>query len=236
VSRPLALATACFLLVTFASAAPLPKGKEAGPEFIELKAHINHKMKDDFHNDRFPGNNLSSLPTGKQTFAGVKFHIGDGVVQLGSTNVAKKPEKVEGIKVGRTLARLHILHATGFNAEDDTVIAKYVVHYADKTKAEIEVAYGKDVVDWWAYPDRKAPTRSKVAWEGENEPVKEFKAKLKLYLTTWKNPHPKKKVVSLDFVGTDKRGIAAPFCVALTADDKAEDKAENKAENKDKDK
>jgi hypothetical protein len=127
---------------------------------------------------------------------------------------------VEGIKVGRTLARLHIVHSTGFSAEDGTVIARYVVHYADKTKAEIDVEYGKDVVDWWAYPGRAAPSRSKVAWEGENEAAKGFDAKIQLYLTTWKNPHPKKKVTTIDFVGTDKRGGAAPFCVALTADDK----------------
>lgn len=234
-SRSLPLTTACLLiLATFAPAPPLPKPAETGPTFIELKDHINHKMKDDFHSGRYPGNNLSSLPTGKQTFVGVKFHIADGVVQLGSTNVEKKPGKVEGIKVGRALARLHILHATGFDAEDGTVIANYVVHYEDKTKAEVEVAYGKDVVDWWAYPGRKAPTRSKAAWEGENDASKGFEAKIKLYLTTWKNPHPKKKVVSIDFVGTDKRGAAAPFCVAITADDKAEDNTKDKEKAEDK--
>ena len=100
------------------------------------------------------------------------------------------------------------------------MIAKYVIHYADKTKTEVEVSYGKDVVDWWAYSWQQAPTRGKAAWEGQNGPAKEFDAKLKLYLMTWKNPHPKKKIVSLDYVATAGDTSAAPFCVAITADNK----------------
>jgi hypothetical protein len=217
-SRPLALA-GC-LLAAAAVAAPLPKGKEAASLFIDLKPHGNQKLKEDFNSGRYSDNNLASLPAGKRTFAGARFHVGESMVQLGSTSVKGKPDKVEGIKVGRTLARLHFLHATAFSAADGAVIATYVVHYADKTKAEVEVAYGKDVVDWWAYPGQQGPTRGKLAWEGENKAAKLFDAKLKLYLTTWKNPHPKKKVVSLDFVGAEKRGSAAPFCVAISADDK----------------
>src|SRR5262249_28483677 len=165
---------------------------------------------------RYPGNNLASLPAGAQTFAGVKFHVGDGLMQLGSSLFKGKPGKVEGIKVGRALERLHFLHATAFSAPDGTVIAKYVVHYADKTKAEVEVAYGKDVVDWWAYSGQQAPTRGKAAWEGQNEPAKGFDATIKLYVTSWKNPHPRKRVLSLDFVATAAQTGAAPFCVAIT--------------------
>jgi hypothetical protein len=207
------------LLAGAALAAPPPKAKESGPSAINLKAYANQKLKDDFNSGRYPGNNLASLPAGAQAFAGVKFHVGDGLIQLGSTYVKGKPEKVEGIKVGRALMRLHFLHATCFSAPDGTVIAKYVVHYADKTKAEVEVAYGRDVVDWWDYPGQQAPTRAKAAWEGENGPARGFDAKIKLYLTTWKNPHPKKTVVSLDFVATAAETGAAPFCVAITTAD-----------------
>jgi hypothetical protein len=188
--------------------------------FIELKAYFNGKLKENLHSDRFANNNLASLPTGKQKFAGVEFTIGDGLMQLGSSLLKEKPEKIEGIKVGRTFKKLHILQACGYNDPDDTVIGKYIVNYDDKTKAEIDIVYGQDVVDWWAYPDRKAPTKSKVAWEGENEAAKGFDAKIKLYVTTWENPNPKKKVVSIDFLSTPREGPAAPFCVAMTAEEK----------------
>ena len=89
-----------------------------------------------------------------------------------------------------------------------------------KSTAEIEIAYGRDVVDWWAYPDRKAPTKGKAVWEGENEASKGFDAKIKLYLMTWENPKPDKTVESIDFVAPNPEQPAAPFCVAITAEDK----------------
>jgi hypothetical protein len=216
-ARTLAALGACLAFGLALFAAPAPSETTT---YIDLKPHINVKLKDNLHSDRYPNNNLASLPTGKQTFAGAKFQIGDGVVQLGSAQLKEKPEKVEGIKVGRTLAKLNILHATGYSTDDGTQIAKYVVHYDDETTADIEVVYGKDVVDWWAYPGREAPTRGKVAWEGENEAAKGFEATIKLYLTTWENPHPKKKVVTIDYVATAPDKNAAPFCVAITAEDK----------------
>ncbi|HKI34688.1 MAG TPA: hypothetical protein VKA46_22720 [Gemmataceae bacterium] len=219
-SRPLVAVIACVLFAALLSAAPAPTEPSLNP--IDLKEHINVKLKDSFHAGTTPGNDLAPLPTGKQTLAGVKFTIGDGVVQLGSARVKDKPEKVEGIKVGRFLTKLHVLHSCGcgYATEDSTVIGKYVVHYDDKTTEDIEIVYGKDVVDWWVAPDRKAPTRSKVGWEGENEAVKGSGTKIKLSLTTWENPHPKKKVVSLDYVATAATTDVAPFCVAITAEDK----------------
>ncbi len=174
-------------------AAPAPKGAVTIP--LDLSPHANQKLKDTFHNDPRAGNNLAELPTGKQTFGGVKFTVGDGLIQLGSARV-KGPEKAEGIKVGRFVTRLHFLHSCGCGGADPegTVIGKYVVHYDDGTTADVEIAYGKDVVDWWVMPGQKDATRSKVGWEGDNELSKASNAKLHLSLTTWENPHPKKKV------------------------------------------
>jgi hypothetical protein len=173
---------------------------------IDLGPHVNQKLNESFHNYH-PGNDLAALPAGKQTFAGVKFTVGGGVVQLG----AGKPDKVEGIKVGVKAVKLQFLHACGHQGGTplNTPVARYVVHYADKTKTEVEVAYGKDVVDWWVQPGVADPTRGKVAWEGENKC-----SRVKLFLTTWTNPKPDKQIVALDYVTTKN----TPFCVAITAE------------------
>ena len=92
-----------------------------------------------------------------------------------------------------------------------TTSDRYIVNKIAANQAEIEVAYGRDVVDWWSYPNQAAPTAGKLAWEGQNEPAKTYDAKIRLYLTSWKNPHPKKKVVSLDFVATATDTNAVPF-------------------------
>lgn len=196
------------------SAAPTPKTDPV--VFVNLKDHVNVKMDENLHSNRFPNNNLSTLPTGKQKFGDVTFEVGKGVVQLGSSSVTTKPNEVKGIKVGKTAKKMHFLQGTGYSSDDDTVIGKYVVHYDDKTTTEVEIVYGRDVVDWWAYPDQVAPTKGKAVWEGENEASKGFEAKIKLYLMTWENPSPAKAVASIDFVAPHPEQAAAPFCVAIT--------------------
>ncbi len=216
--RGLALLTTALILTVSLIAAPVKDVSPFTP--IDLKAHINVKHKDNLHSERYPNNNLATLPTGKQKWADVEFFVGDGVMQLGSATVEAKPEKIEGIKVDRTFQKLHIVQACGYSVPEEMVIGKYVLTYDDKSQVEINIVYGQDVVDWWAYPGQKDPTKSKLVWEGENEASKGFEAKIKLFMTTWENPHPKKKVVEIAFVATAMDTGVAPFCVAITAEEK----------------
>lgn len=209
---------AAAVLAAGVGAAPTIKGEPI--KFISLKGHTNVKLDENLHSNSFPNNNLKSLPTGKRKFGDVEFEVGDGLLQLGSSNVEKKPTEIKGIQVGGTLKKLHFLQACGYSTAADTTIGKYVIRYADKTTAEVEIVYGRDVVDWWAYPDQAAPTKGKLAWEGENEASKGFDAKIKLYRMTWENPKADTKVESIDFVATKPDQAAAPFCVAITAEEK----------------
>jgi hypothetical protein len=214
-------------LLTFSAGLVIATGLSGAPslkteptQFISLKGLTNVKLDENLHSERFPNNNLKSLKTGKQKLGDVDFEIIDGVLQLGSSSV-DKPKEFKDIKVNRTLKKLHFLQATGYDAEDGAVIAKYVIHYDDKSTADVEVKFGEDVVDWWAYPGRAGPSKGKVAWESENEASKGFDAKIRLYMKTWENPKPDKKVVSIDFIATQPEKVtAAPFCVAITAEDK----------------
>jgi beta-galactosidase len=129
------------------------------------------------------------------------------------------PEKVEGLKVDAKLARLHILHATAWGTDDGTLIGEYTVNWDDGTSVTIPIEYGKDVLDWWYYPDSGEPTRGKVAWKGENDGAKTLNATIRLYLTTWENPKPDLKIKSIDYSST-KQTQAAPFCVAITGEKK----------------
>ena len=212
----LLLSSAMAFAQTLAVAAPVPKVENN--DFIKLKMHTNVKLVENLHSEERPNNNLKDLKTGKQKLGAVTYDIGEGILQLCSLQVLEKPEKFEGIKVGRTASKLHFLQGAGFSTADDTVVGKYVIHYADKSTAKIEIVYGKDVVDWWAYPDKDAPTRSKIVWEGENEASLMFKAKIRLYHMEWTNPNPEKEIATIDFVATDLEQPCAPFCVAITCE------------------
>jgi hypothetical protein len=174
---------------------------------IDLSPHVNQKLNEHFHGHQ-PGNDLATLPTGTRTFSGIKFTVGEGVVQLG----AGKPNRVEGIKVGKKAEKFQFLHACSHcgGTPLNSLIGKYVVRFEDKSTAEIEIVYGKDVIDWWEQPGVADPTRSKVAWDGQNK----F-SRIKLFLTTWSNPTPEKTIVSIDYVMIRN----SPFCVAITSEE-----------------
>ncbi len=193
---------------------------------IDLDAFTNQKLSADF-SELTAGNNLAELPRGDQTLAGVRFHIGEGMIQLGSKLKTERPMRVEAVPVGRSFARLHILHATEFGSgpegndhhvADGGVIARYTVHYEDGSVETIPIAYGTDARDWWFSALSPGVTEGKVAWEGSNAFARRYRAGVRLYLKSWTNPKPEAKVVSIDLASGDT--AAAPFCVALTTEEK----------------
>jgi hypothetical protein len=94
------------------------------------------------------------------------------------------------------------------------------VHYEDKGVATIPVVYGQDVRDWFFVDGEKGVRRGSVAWTGDNKRAKEVGARIRLYLTTWVNPRPDKKVIRIDYLSKKDKTVAAPFCVAMTVEGK----------------
>jgi beta-galactosidase len=184
---------------------------------IDLKDKSNQKLKDQFHAKAPAGNNLDCLTAGEQTLEGIRFKIGEGYIRLASSMLNDKADKVEGIKVDKRFNKLHILHATGWDTNDETIIGEYTITWEDDTTVTIPIVYGKDVLNWWTTQD-PANSRVKVAWSGENEASKRAGRKIYLYLTTWENPKPEKKVKTIDFSST-KETMCAPFCVGMTVEE-----------------
>ena len=224
--RLFGLAATCGLLAA-ACAAPVPAEKF---HVVDVQSKANQKLTDNLGTGR-DGNTLKELPTGAQTFEGIKFTVGEKLIQLGSKVLDKLPAKVEGIQVGKTFAKLHILHATGFGGgpnqdgdplfvKDDTPIGEYQVHFEDKTSEAIPIVYGKDVRDWFYVDGEKDISRGKVAWTGDNAFAKQVGARIRLYLTTWENPKPGTKVVTIDYLSRKDDTVAAPFCLAITLETK----------------
>lgn len=201
--------------------------------YVDLQLKANQKLSDNLGTGR-EGNNLVNLPKGEQTFADVKFKIEEGFLQLGCRKLKEqRPNKLEGIEVAGKIRKLHILHATGYGSgsrgdgaegelkadplfiPDDTQIAEYRINYEDATAEKITVVYGRDVRDWFYRDPSKGVTKGKIAWTGENDLATRLRSKVRLYVSSWENPHPDKYVVSIDFIKTGDT-IAAPFCLAMT--------------------
>jgi hypothetical protein len=216
-----------FLALLLVDSTPAPPGKFT---FVDLQPRANQKLTDNFGSGS-EGNNLVAAGKDGRTFGGANFKLGPGLIQLGSSLLAEaKPTRVMGIKVAGVCVKMHILHATQYGGKegmpddphfvaDGTKIAEYTIRYEDGSMATIPVVYGEDVRDWWFTEKTKGVTRGKVVWQGENEWSKTFGSQIRLYLTTWENPHPDKKIAAIDYVKIGD-GPAAPFCVAITLEAK----------------
>lgn len=186
-------------------------------ELINLDRHYNATLTEHWH----PGggcSDLSELPPGVQTLAGVRFDI-RGLIQCGSFARSGQPypRQVTNIVVGFPARRLHFLHgaimASGLPA--DFQIGRYVIRYADGQTQEIPLRVGREFADWWTQ-DAEDISRMEVAWTGQNAASRGARRTVRLFKTTWENPRPPATIQSLDVQATHFQ--ACPFLVAVTAE------------------
>lgn len=192
---------------------------------IDLSRFYNVSLHEPWHSNR-PGNDLGELPAGLTKLDGTRFDI-RGIVQVSGPQLAGAnrsfPHEVSGIPVNLKPVRLHFLHSAGFVENDGVVIGQYVIHYTDGQTETCPIVYGQNVRDWWYYPDTpKEADQSHIAWTGNNQAAKTWNppgtppVTLRLYKTTWQNPHPDTEITAIDFVSAEKN--SSPFLVAVTAE------------------
>lgn len=216
---------------------------------IDLETATNQPKDETFAPGGYPGDNLSELAEGVQNLGGIEFDIKSSVVQMMGKHLHGDLHQatfhVDGLYVGTTVEKLHILHAARWGAygkrgdkwnhwvPDGVPIAYYEVVYQDESVEAIPIVYGQDVRDWWSlWDDNKPTTRSKVVWTGTNPHLKTRKeakgvaTPLRLYHSEWVNPHPEKRVTDINIVSLDQ--VPALFTVAMTVETTEDIKAVEK--------
>lgn len=212
-----------------------PNVKTTGPAIIDLSKFYNAKLDAGTEwGSEFTGssgntlsNNLSELPKGVNNLGGVEFSI-DGIIQLWGAMNQSFPESVTGIPIDRPFQTLHVLHAGQYGLQEPagTPVAGYILNYEDGTKAEFSVLARDHIIDWWAWSSVSGPTsnNSDIVWKGKNPVFRELSFEdqwgicnsVQLMKSSWENPSPEKKVVSIDLVS--KKTNVAPFVVAITVE------------------
>ncbi len=204
----------------------------AGEETINLKPFVNASLADAVGNLR--ENDLKELPMGVHTFGGVAFDVA-GRVQLAGQQVSEKskkfPWRVNHLPVAGKCAQIHLLHGAKNVTGDNRCIARLVLHYADGSRADLNINTGEQVLDWWGpiyHTDASLGSEAtapdtELAWAGSNPGIRHRLPdySLRLYRTTFANPHPDREITGLDYVGCpDVKNAdgAASFLVGLTVD------------------
>jgi hypothetical protein len=208
------------------AAAPAPAATNSQLVCLDLGQHYTARLTDSLNSpSSVKENNFAALPAGRQVLAGVPFEIG-GILQLAGLKLqewgrAEFPEEIKGIKVGRSFAKLHLLHgAGGVYDGEGTAIARLVLHYQDESTHDLAIKVGQHVRDWWGDPkQRLIGNTSELAWSGSNPALQRFgdgKGTLRVYRTTFINPNPELVVTSVDYVSN--MANSSPFLIGLTVE------------------
>lgn len=183
---------------------------------IDLSCFYNAALHEDWHGEHWPGNNLATLPQGRQQLDGIEFDV-RGVIQLNGAILHSVtpgyPRSVKGLPIGKRARSIHFLHAAswGNDVSKGTEIGKYRVKYKDGTAAEIPIVVGREVLEWHAGVEKSETLENAtVAWEGRNA----RQIDVRLFRTTWMNKTPHTTIAEIDFVSN--MTAAAPFLVAIT--------------------
>jgi len=195
----------------------ISRSDKATPDQVDLSDYYNASPDDDWH--QHAGHDLHDLPRGLQVFGGVTFDV-RGIIQLASgTESLRKtglalPEEIKGIKVNRKGQSVNFLHACGWQSEPGTTIGAYIIHYANGEVRETPLVYGKNIMDWWAYPEEEKFEEAEEVWSGSNATTYKLDQRTRLFKYTWQNPLPSVEITTIDIVSS--LSYSGPFLVAIT--------------------
>lgn len=176
---------------------------------------------------------LSALPRGKNVFAGVTYEIRDFATSPLESAVTLKHPKIKSRvdKDAITAIPLHaradslfflhgLLPADQWKPSRPTdkapSVFNYVVNYEDGSREVIDIVLDREVSSWLKTAEAsKSLPGAEIAWQAD---IPGRKEKATLYQFQWNNPHPERKIASVDLVyGPGGNKYGAPLLLGITA-------------------
>jgi hypothetical protein len=168
------------------------------------------------------GTSWSAVPWGQHTYDGVPFDCG-GILEVTGVDAARQvgevfPGRYTGIPVGSAGAWIHLVHGVGWKEADGVPIARLTLHYQNGQTSALVIRYGVNVRNWWKEPSELdahlADPNSRMIWSAPNpEPVGR-PTTLRLYKTSFANPHPGWVIATVDVESLFTH--ATPVVVAIS--------------------
>ncbi len=204
---------------------PAEEFERKKPRFIpiSLNSAANASTVDDTPEDGRGGwtdqggvNDLRSFDkSGTAVLKGIPFQISDRAKNNGRNcviaagpNWKQYPQAVRiplnGIKAGG----FYFLHTSAWTPRE---IGKYIVHYTDGSSTDIPLRNLKEIFNWWTFGESECAV---IAWNGHNP-----SNAVGLCTYAWNNPHPEKRVASIEMTVFKENPQAIMMLLGLTAAD-----------------
>jgi hypothetical protein len=156
-------------------------------------------------------NDMRNLPVGTLSTELATFEIIDPATNKGLSVLCMEgdatPIRIDAPE--RPCGSLVFLHAISGGAQHGMPVATYLMRYADGTTAPIAIRAGFEIANWWDARNSLLEVvgrqhflpAARVAWRGSNPHWKN----VGLYAMPWNNPHPQKRIESVEIQ-------RSPFC------------------------
>ncbi|TWU42344.1 glycosyl hydrolase 2 galactose-binding domain-containing protein [Novipirellula artificiosorum] len=173
---------------------------------------------------------FKSLPSGKHELAGVTYNIYDmptspvpEVIMLGGDRIPQNlPLEVNGIPANCQAEALFFLHTARVDrrlsdrekkAGKQLEICRYVIHYEDGSSETIPVISGIHIDDYRQSKPGSLPA-AQLAWSAPYENSDQSAA---LFAMQWNNPHPGRRIATIDMRYGSEERAGVPCLIAVTA-------------------
>jgi WD40 repeat protein len=166
---------------------------------------------------------FTDLPRGRQKLGEIEYDLRGFIVldhRAEWTDYGGPFHSLAAIVVGQRCLRLHFLQGTeGDPRIDGSIVAHWIIHYADGSTREWPVIYGDDVRDLCCHVNEEPleARHAKLVWR--RRPPSGMPPDIdavRLFESTWTNPQPAVEITQLEFrVGET---AMKPLVVAITAE------------------
>src|SRR5436190_2443556 len=172
------------------------------PEFtLVLLENLTGKRLSSYASD----NAMFNVPKGRQTFGGVPFDM-EWKLHLHGTTDARDdrfyPTRITGIPVQQPAARLHMIHAGKFAANEGQPVAALRVNYGSGESYTMLVRYGVHTRDFSKHQGERessvTDSNTTVIWTGRSVEGDRERSTHRLYKTAFDLPITDKAVVTID--------------------------------------
>jgi hypothetical protein len=187
--------------------------------FIDLKPYANAKIVDTQWWTGNPGasdlEELLEIAKDGHEFEGpggemVPFKVEDANLRIFGNNAAQNPKKIEGIKVEMTAEAAYFVHMTGWEAAGNPSY-KFVMNYEDGSSEELLIESHVNSDDWCHVPAPLPDENSAWIWQESGVTC----GTVGVIATKWENPHPSKRIQTIDFVSLETGAVPAVFAITL---------------------
>lgn len=198
------------------------RDRDLPANLLDLSRHYTGPLVDPDLIASGDGPDLGLVPAGRQRFLGIDYDV-RGVIRLSEESLGNPvATRLGNVPVAQHATALHVLATSEGRSQTrrPVALARIVLNYRDGSHARLPIVWGREFAAYWDDPNEfRQPQLAwfrppDTGWGSDGT---------SLFVMRLANPHPERRIESLDLETTQERW-SAPAFVAITLEPPADPK------------